>query len=166
MKLFKSPFLRLYKEGLSRIKVLGIVCASLTFFASVVSPITELVTALRESADVRTVEMLSTEELMYPLLLLMLFSPFFVFAAFSFLRRRNACDFYHALPYRRKTIYMAFACAAMTWTVLIAVVCAAARAIIYTVNPCLQFSFGQLALGLTVYLIACLFLMGIASLSA
>lgn len=163
MKLFKTPFMRLYKEGLSRIKVLAIVCASLTFFAAIISPITELVAAFRENSQVQEVEMLAIEQLTHPLLILMLFSPFFVFASFSFLRRRNACDFYHALPYRRKTVYAAFALAALTWVFAIAVVCMFMRAIAYALNPTVMFEFGQIALGTTVYLIACLFLMGAAA---
>ena len=163
MKLFKTPFMRLYKEGLSRIKVLAIVCASLTFFAAVVSPITELVAALRENVQVQEVEMLGIEQLTHPLLIVMLFSPFFVFASFSFLRRRNACDFYHALPYRRKTVYIAFALAAFTWVMAIAVICMFARAIAYALNPAVIFGFDKILLGTAVYLIACLFLMGAAA---
>lgn len=165
MKFFKTPFMRLYKEGLLRIKVLAIVCGALTLFSAVLSPITELVTVLRESTQNGEIEIIGTEQLTHPLLILMFFAPFFIFGSFSFLRHRNACDLYHALPYRRKTVYVAFALAAVTWVLLIAFVSSLSRAIVYALNPTVVFGFGQLMLGVLVYLIACLFLMGVAAIA-
>lgn len=168
MKLNKLPFLRLYREGLARTRVLAIVCASLTFFACIMAPISSLVSSLVYGSvfgDDFSVETVGVAQLSMPLLLLLCFVPFFVFSAFSFLRRRNACDLYHALPYRRRTVYIAFVCAAMTWVTVIAVGGMTARAVLFAVNPYIQFGFGQLVLGIVVYLIAALFLMGCAALA-
>ena len=74
--------MRLYKEGLLRIKVLAIVCGALTLFSAVLSPITELVTVLRESTQNGKIEMIGIGQLTHPLLILMFFAPFFIFFAF------------------------------------------------------------------------------------
>ena len=56
--------------------------------------------------------------------------PILVLTVFSFLTKRNACDFYHSVPVKRKTIYISMLAAVMTWIAIIyACTCAFAMVI-------------------------------------
>lgn len=61
----------------------------------------------------------------------LVFVPMMVLMVFSFLTKRNSCDFYHAVPVRRSAMYISMITAIIVWIVIIYVcVCAFSMVII------------------------------------
>ena len=51
----------------------------------------------------------------------LLVTPLMVLFLFAFMNKRNASDFYHAIPDRRMTVYISYSAAILTWIVAITV---------------------------------------------
>ncbi len=102
---------RLYLEGLKRLRLLGLA-------TGIVLPLLMIVQfVIRVSSYVvRPLYVVSQMEFFaFPLVLLLIATPFFIYQAFSFLNKRKAADFYHSIPYRRICIYFSNLAAVYTW---------------------------------------------------
>jgi hypothetical protein len=52
----------------------------------------------------------------HPLMLgLFAVAPLMTLVQFAFLNQRKACDFYHAIPHRRLTVFFSMMAAVLTW---------------------------------------------------
>ncbi len=67
--------------------------------------------------------------------LIPLSSPLFVWVLFSFLFSRNESDFYHSLPYRRRCLFLSFACAVLVWILCITLLSALIAGVLWIANP-------------------------------
>ena len=119
MKLFSF---RLYKEGLRRTKNIMIALSIVALiwvgisFASNVSYFKETKSPIFTTYDTVT----STASLLPVYMYVMGIA--FALSAFSFLNKRNECDFYHALPYSRTQMFISYSLACITWIVTIILV--------------------------------------------
>ena len=112
----------LYKEGVRRTRAMGIVLL-LIFVMFNTLPMMIYISqshfgAFRDSFT--RVQVLTHMEIA-PLLILFIFlGPIlFTMSLFSFLNKRRASDFYHAIPYTRKSVFISFSLAIYTWLAII-----------------------------------------------
>ncbi len=108
--------LKLYIEGLKRIKIPGIAAAISVIFLNAILPMNEILSGNRR-ADIigNSVSAVSTYEFLPFGLLMLAFGAIFAYSMFSFLNERNRSDFYHAIPHKRICVYLSFVAAMATW---------------------------------------------------
>ncbi len=59
-------------------------------------------------------------QIMYGMILVfLLFVPIMMMMAFNYINKRNGCDFYHAIPVKRNSLYISSMLAVLLWTVII-----------------------------------------------
>ncbi len=115
---------RLYREGLRQLRVIGVLSLVLMTLAAVLAPVgqaiqiaadQEIAAAAGRNISIENLTLLGS----HPLLLLgfPVLAPAMSLYLFHFLDRREACDFYHALPQTRGCLYRSFAAALLTWLV-------------------------------------------------
>ncbi len=135
--------LSLYKEGLKRVRGVGIASALIVIVGNLIVPLGEWAGHIYfESEVVSEVKAVEALPLCYVMALL---APVIVLRMFSFLNSRSASDFYHAIPQKRICLYLCFAAAAVTWTVGITVVCGASSLIAWNLVPFKHLSLGTAA---------------------
>ncbi len=112
---------KIYRDTLERLRLPGYI------YLAVCLIVTSLPILLRGDTKV----LLRMEEIAPMLFVYLFIGPVtMVFSAFSFLFRRNASDFYHALPLRRTSLYGSVMLGALTWiwsTVILTVLAAVAE---------------------------------------
>ncbi len=131
MKNFSSNY---FKEAFRQTKGLGLAytCTALLFACFV--PFIELLQSLGDksvSADLRSVADFAGSTAY----ICSIFAFFFVLKLFSFLFKRGASDFYHALPFTRQCIYITNIAVCLVWYVLGLLVSLTAETVIYSLNP-------------------------------
>ncbi len=98
---------KLYAEGLRQLRVLGILYLVIMEIG-----------ILLYSAQLSQRKYPIPDYRPHSLFLLggMAMSGLMVLYLFRFLNRRESCDFYHALPHTRTSLFLSFYCAALTWS--------------------------------------------------
>ena len=86
--------LRLFLEGLKRLRVIGLASAILALTATALVPIA----IWMEYADSTYEHTMDTQFLCVPAMVMVCLAPFFLFVLFSFLQKRKESDFFHAIP--------------------------------------------------------------------
>ncbi len=150
---------------MKKIKLLGILSAIVTVTLSAFIPVLVTTVAFMEEgiSEVLTGEF--TEEyvtiglMCVPVYLMLLFAPSFIDGMFSYLNSRKESDFYHAIPYKRQTVYVSFTLAALTWCLGIIVLCVGASAVLWWVSPYTTISISSVPLLIFAVFLACAFLM-------
>lgn len=155
--------MRLYKEGLNRVKGFGIVAVIWSLLSSLGSPLTLLATYL--IMDISTSKVIMPGELVAHMTILLLFAPLIVGRSFRFLNKRNTCDFYHSLPYKRITVYCSFFLGALTWVAAAAVIPFLLAFVLYLVFPFTTVLVGPSLLAFLAFLVCLLFLCGASALA-
>ncbi len=147
---------RLYLEGLKKIKLIGIAAAIVTVSLCAIVPVIYMADAPYVHDTVYNVEI---NQFAMPLCVILAFVPFFIKSMFSYLDQRRESDFYHAIPYKRQTVFTSFCLAAITW--MVAIICAAvlASAVLWTVAPGTSFEISSVPLLIVSAATACLMLM-------
>lgn len=160
----------LYREGLKKVRLIGIVATVLCIVITALIPIVDMVETHRDyigsltcgnatPPSVRTIEI---SGLATPLLLILVFTPLIIFMMFSYLNKRSESDFFHSIPYHRETVYLSFTAAAMTWIWGIVIVSLTVSGILWGVHPYAVFAVTDLLqLGLA-YFLSTAFIAGIA----
>lgn len=133
--------IRLYLEGLKRLKVIGMAVAILSVTISALIPIVQW---MNTPPTIETAELVSKNELCIPLICTVFIAPFFFAVLFSFLHERKQSDFFHAIPYTRTCVYLSFVASALTFVFAIQMASALTAGLIWAVNPYTTFFFGDL----------------------
>lgn len=162
----------LYREGLKKVRLIGIVAAVLCIVITALRPIVSIVDASRYperyhggtnwgAQHTSYVQTVGTDDFA-PLLLILVFTPLIIFMMFSYLNKRSESDFFHSIPYHRETVYLSFTAAAMTWIWGIVIVSLTVSGILWGVHPYAVFAVTDLLqLGLA-YFLSTAFIAGIA----
>lgn len=118
---------RLYQEGLRQLRLIGIMGMVILGLEAILIPVGRVV-SLRQMEHYAEGGRVSKELLnfpeMHPLLVLCfcVLAPLMVLYLFHFLNKRNASDFYHAIPETRLCLFISFFAAVVTWILAIIVV--------------------------------------------
>ena len=163
----KSLFsMRLYREGVLRVRGLGIFTLAITLFFCLNDPITRIMTSWIANLPTGSLTGgMTTANMVGPLLPAMFMTPILALFSFAFLNRRSSCDFYYALPYCRVTIYSCFSLGIFTWTIGSMVVSMLLRCLLYSFCEDVTFRFSRAMLILLSCIISSLFLYGMVTLA-
>lgn len=113
--------LKLYLDGIRQLKLIGIMSTAVLSVFAVLIPLRYLISSMYIDDSGNTVfseVVVSLSEITpinYAVFLLLV--PVMCLSLFSFLTKRNACDFYHAAPPKREVVYFSFYASIMTWIV-------------------------------------------------
>ncbi len=127
---------KLYIEGLKRIKLAGIAAAIAVILLNALLPLIEIVNDHRRY-DItgvigHSVNSVEPYEFLPFGLLMLAFGAIFAYSMFSFLNERNRSDFFHAIPHKRICVYLSFVSAIFTWIFAILAVSTGLNAILYS----------------------------------
>lgn len=153
--------LRLFLEGLKRLRVIGLATAILTLTISALVPIVTWI-EYRQELD-RYMEFdefasssysmsIDTEFLCVPAGIMVFLAPFFFFVLFSFLQKRKESDFFHAIPYTRTCVYVSFTAAAMAFVLAIQLACGLVAGLLWGMIPFLTIDL----VSMVVYVLLCM----------
>ncbi len=118
---------RLYQEGLRQLRLIGIMGMVILGLEAILIPVGRIV-SIRQMERYAEGSRIAKELLnftdMHPLLVLCfcVLAPLMVLYLFHFLNKRNASDFYHAIPETRLCLFISFFAAVVTWILAIIVV--------------------------------------------
>ena len=145
---------KLYFEGLKRVRLIGIIFGSILLVLASFIPLSYMLT------DPELEEIVDYDNFAWPLFPMMFFTPFFFTSAFSFLNKRKACDFYHAIPHTRRCLYISFTAAALTWIAGLITATSLLTGLLWTVLPKVSYDIGLIPLTIIVHLLGCIYVGG------
>ncbi len=148
---------RLYVEGLKKIKLIGIAATIVTVALCAIIPVIYMADTMPYNTN--SVYDVEINEFAMPLVLIMLFAPFFVKSMFSYLNLRRESDYYHAIPYKRETVYTSFMLAALTWCAGIITAAVLVTSVLWTVAPNTSYELSYIPLLILSTTVACMLLM-------
>ncbi len=112
---------KLYIDGIKQLKLIGIMSTVILAIFAVLSPIGYFISSTYIDETGKTIYsevVVSLQEITFlNHAIYLLIVPVMCLSLFSFLTKRNACDFYHAIPLRREGIYLSLYASIMTWVV-------------------------------------------------
>ena len=104
-KFFESIFsLKLYLQGLKKIRAVGIAAAICIIIPNALLPIIRMNTIYTFSYAQDEYDVTYGGFAPYALIML-IFAPIMVHSMFSYLNQRNKSDFYHSLPHKRSCVF-------------------------------------------------------------
>ena len=142
--------LGLYKEGLRRIKILGIIFTAGMLFLSTIIPITYVTAHARRLADARRFDwdwvlrnpyiQINGQTFIFIFVITAVIGiPILTYGMFSTFNSRNSSDFFHAIPHKRESIFLSGVLAVFTFTFVPAWIASLAMGLIYRSSPYAQF---------------------------
>lgn len=145
----------LYTDALRQLRLLGLSGLLLLSFEAVLIPIGQVLSLRRIEAAGNAAFQAMEPQNMHPLLAVcfLLLAPLMTLYLFQFLNKRPACDFYHAIPNTRVSLFLSFFAAVMTWIAAAAVVSTGLSLIAYSL---LRTYFSFSLTGMLVMLFNCL----------
>ena len=181
---------RLFFEGVKRLKIIAIGALILALTASILIPVISWINYANQyerdcwneepvyddAGNVIDIQMVYVEKeivphkvepylLCLPLYVLPFTAPFFFFVLFSFLHKRKQSDFFHAIPYTRTCVFVSFTAAALASVAAIAVLSSLLSGVIYAACPFTTFAIGELLSVLGVSILSAAFLSSFMMLS-
>lgn len=115
---------RLYLEGIRQLKIVGIMGAVIMAGAAFLIPLGDNISNANYEAYIngqwvhsggRVVTYSVLELNPFIVATFFLLTPLMVLVLFHFLNKRNACDFYHAIPDTRTSLFISYGSAILTW---------------------------------------------------
>lgn len=110
----------LYLEALRQLRMIGIMAIILMLILALSSPISALVNKATEEQTIQGIEYYITNPMI--VLSFIILAPLLTLSIFSFMNKRNASDFYHAIPISRLAIFFSMFAAVVTWFTLALVI--------------------------------------------
>lgn len=151
---------KLYLEGLKKIKLLGVAASIVVIVANALFPILTLLSLRSWNDRPSEIEVKSLLEHIPLGFFMMGFAILFVHAMFSYLNDRCRSDFYHALPQKRVCVFVSFGAAILSWMFGILVVSSLLNFILWMVIPDITVSFGVVIAAPLIYFAAAFLVAG------
>ena len=128
----------LYREGLRQCRLIGVLAFVIFELEAVLIPLGRFIECrqLLENGYVPTVETLGYMSV-HPLLIttFCVVAPLMTLTLFHFLNKRNASDFYHAIPHTRVSLFFSFCAAILTWILGVMAVTTATAVGLFALMP-------------------------------
>lgn len=151
----------IYKESLRRTYILGTLFSVILGIFALIPPLFFHLTNNERSnwhPGMTDITVNHFIPLMFIAIFIML--PFIAWNMFSFLNSRHSSDFYHALAYKRETIFVSMNAAVLTWSIGAMVVSTLISAFVYAVSPFAILNWISVFVGLTGFLAIGLLILG------
>ncbi len=125
---------KLFKEALRQLKVPASLFLGIMLGLSVIMSIANVSSAVKYYEEHHYITTLNTmEALIFLPFIFAIIVPVFVFRLFGFLTKRNASDFYHAIPNTRTCIYVSYSAAILCVSTLFVILGTALPCIVYSI---------------------------------
>lgn len=110
-----------FLEALNQLKIVGIIACAIYLSAGILTPIGYMIEGPNYDYQLKQWIPIEFEaEYFTSLIAIMyLFVPIMLLVIFFWMNKRNSCDFYHALPVKRGTIFVSTIAAVYAWTFII-----------------------------------------------
>jgi len=126
MKIKNLSFIngKLYLDALKQLRLIGFICFGILSIFSVLIPIGTAINtynstfydhASNVAIYVAPILVTTRESFFAMFFIFVLFTPLLTIYLFSFLTKRNACDYFHSFPQRRGCLYNTYFAAVTTW---------------------------------------------------
>lgn len=115
----------LYKEGMQQLKTIGILNLIIYSVFALLLPIINVIennNRLMYGLDRMEMPVTFLEMNILIFTSFFIFAPFYTLYLFKFLNSRKQSDFYHAIPHTRKSLFLSFFAAIMSWLIISIVV--------------------------------------------
>lgn len=123
--------IKLYKDALKQLRLIGLVSLGILLLISILLPIGYAV-EMNNSIYQKLPRVITATRACFPMYFIFtVFTPLMTLYLFSFLSKRNACDYYHAFPQKRGCIYNTYFAVVITWIFIITFGTALATGITY-----------------------------------
>ncbi|MBQ3061578.1 MAG: hypothetical protein IJD02_03965 [Lachnospiraceae bacterium] len=155
-----------FKEMFCQMKVVGVLACVVYALAGILFPVGLIVERYqyKSMGDVIEPQFFPTEYFYVIYGLAFVFVPLLIDVAFSFLEKRNASDYYHALPIKRVTLYVSSLAAVFAWMGVIYVVATGFTLAIVGIDSYMMLDMVVIGKLLLKSLVACVFIMGVCCL--
>lgn len=122
MKIKNLSFInsKLYLDALKQLRLIGFICFGILSIFTVLIPIGTAIntynsTFYDHASNVTPILVTTRESFFAMFFIFVLFTPLLTIYLFSFLTKRNACDYFHSFPQRRGCLYNTYFAAVTTW---------------------------------------------------
>jgi len=147
----------LYKEGLRKTKVWGVLFTIGMLFGAFIQPITHLANHAHSLRLAERYGWMSIDPIIHirglrafslmPVTFIVAI-PLLTLSIFAFLNGRNSSDFFHAIPHKRETLFISFIASILTWSIGVLLVTTAISVTIYAVSTYTVMHFTSILLAL------------------
>lgn len=120
----------LFIEAFGQLKVIGISAITAMVLLAVIPPVMRCMMGKTDSGLVGKLSYVSGNYQWFVIYLVLV--PVLSFICWNFLTKRNACDFYHSLPYTRESIFISRFLAVAAWYTMATVLSCLASVTVYT----------------------------------
>lgn len=172
----KKPFfnVKLYLEGIRQLRVVGVMGAIIMGGAAFLIPMGYNISNANyeEYLDGRwtkvgnyigTYGILDINPLIVTMFLIL--TPLMVMVLFNFLNRRNACDFYHAVPDTRTSLFLSYGASVLTWDIAILLLSYIITALSGAAFKHVQVDYSDILVVTVNYIAGCVFMFGVFAIS-
>lgn len=157
---------RLYKESLRQQQLIGWMSFIILALEAAIVPLGYVMNGYSYYKQHHVTE---TPLQMHPLMLgLFIVAPLLVLYQLNFLNQRKACDFYHAIPDRRPTVFVSMMAAVLTWCAFLIIsgyVMAIITRMVFGFSIKFVIPYGQMFRFMCTLFSGCLFMAGLAALA-
>ncbi len=110
-----------FLEALNQLKIVGIIACAIYLSAGILTPIGYLIDGTYYDKELKKWMEITFDAEYFIILagILYVFIPVMMMVIFFWMNKRNSCDFYHAIPVRRETMFISTIAAVFTWSVII-----------------------------------------------
>lgn len=172
----KKPFfnVKLYLEGIRQLKIVGVMGAIIMAGAAFLIPMGNNISnanyeVYRNGQWIKTGDYIGTYDIleMNPLIVttFLILTPLMVMILFNFLNRRNACDFYHAIPDTRTSLFVSYGGSVLTWNIAILLLSYIVTALSGAVFHYVQIDYSGTFVIFLNCIVGCLFMFGVFSIA-
>ena len=157
--------LKLYLEGLRKIRVAGVASAVTVVALNAILPIIGILESRRVYSDTKTTSVVPTASFAPFGLLMMVFALILTYSMFSYLNERSKSDFWHAVPEKRSCVYFSFTAAIYTWIAGTLLVSGLVNLLLWNLAEYYVAGFGAFLGSFALYFLAAILLVGFMSLA-
>lgn len=118
-KINKVINIKLYIDALKQLRLIGFICLGILAIISVLSPIGKAINLEQYEYSNYPIVITTTQACFIMYLIFTVFTPILSIFIFSFLTKRNACDYFHSFPQKRGCLYNTYFAALVTWIFII-----------------------------------------------
>ncbi len=146
---------KLYLEGLKKIKTAGIASAIIVIALNAIVPTFAIIDSnMSWPGQVRTVSTVPIVGFAPFNLLMMLLGAILAASMFSYLNERNKCDFWHAVPHKRTCVYFSFVASIWTWILGIIIASSLVNLLLWVIAKYYIVSVSTFFVSIAVYFLA------------
>ena len=158
--------LKLYLEGLRKIRVAGVASAVTVVALNAILPIIGILESRRVYQSViRTPSVVPTAGFAPFGLLMMVFALILTYSMFSYLNERSKSDFWHAVPEKRSCVFFSFTAAIYTWIAGTLLISGLVNLLLWNLAEYYVAGFGAFLGSFALYFLAAILLVGFMSLA-